>query len=65
VTWYTDSPDFTICFEKTVLMWIPCIFLWVMLPLEIKSYKDSKDRLIPWSFINISKLVSSLTPTVN
>ncbi|XP_043945091.1 multidrug resistance-associated protein 1-like [Protopterus annectens] len=31
-TWYTDSPDFTQCFQNTVLTWIPCVYLWLCSP---------------------------------
>lgn len=59
VTWYTDNPDFTPCFERTVLVWVPCFFLWVFTPMEIFYLKNSPDRLVPWSWINISKLIGS------
>ncbi|KFV13611.1 Multidrug resistance-associated protein 1, partial [Pterocles gutturalis] len=32
LTWYTENPDFTQCFQNTVLVWIPCIYLWVCFP---------------------------------
>ncbi|XP_053327188.1 multidrug resistance-associated protein 1 isoform X1 [Spea bombifrons] len=32
LTWYTENPDFTKCFQNTVLVWIPCIYLWLCLP---------------------------------
>ncbi|XP_073399008.1 multidrug resistance-associated protein 1 [Dendrobates tinctorius] len=32
VTWYTENPDFTKCFQNTVLVWIPCIYLWLCFP---------------------------------
>ncbi|XP_064415228.1 multidrug resistance-associated protein 1 isoform X2 [Latimeria chalumnae] len=28
-TWYTENPDFTKCFQNSVLVWIPCVYLWV------------------------------------
>ncbi|KAG5854427.1 multidrug resistance-associated protein 1-like [Anguilla rostrata] len=31
-TWYTPNPDLTQCFQNTVLVWVPCIFLWVCAP---------------------------------
>lgn len=61
LTWYTDSPRFTPCFEETVLVWLPCSFLWIFSIIEIpKSYK-SKFRRIPWGYLNIGKLVSVIT----
>lgn len=29
---YTDTPDFTPCFQNSLLAWIPCIYLWAALP---------------------------------
>nr|XP_023677559.1 multidrug resistance-associated protein 1-like [Paramormyrops kingsleyae] len=31
-TWYTHNPDLTQCFQHTVLVWAPCIYLWVCAP---------------------------------
>ncbi|XP_042861563.1 multidrug resistance-associated protein 1-like isoform X1 [Penaeus japonicus] len=59
VTWYTDNPDFTPCFERTVLVWIPCFFLWVFAPMEVFYIRSSPDRLVPWSWCNVSKLIGS------
>lgn len=58
VTWNTNNPDLTPCFEKTVLAWIPCLFLWIFSPLEVFYMLSSKQRNIPWSWLNISKFVS-------
>lgn len=57
LTWNTDDPEFTKCFEKTVLVWIPCFFLWTFSSLEVYYLLKSKRRNIPWSWLNISKLV--------
>lgn len=27
---YSDHPDFTFCFQNTVLLWIPCLVLWII-----------------------------------
>ncbi|XP_016051783.1 PREDICTED: multidrug resistance-associated protein 1 [Miniopterus natalensis] len=32
VTWYTSNPDFTKCFQNTILVWVPCFYLWVIFP---------------------------------
>ncbi|KAJ8384009.1 hypothetical protein AAFF_G00212530 [Aldrovandia affinis] len=32
-TWHTSSPDLTQCFQNTVLVWVPCAYLWVCAPL--------------------------------
>ncbi|XP_013142439.1 PREDICTED: multidrug resistance-associated protein 1 [Papilio polytes] len=57
LTWYTDNPEFTPCFEKTVLVWTPCLFLWVAALLDTYYILNSKERNIPWNILNISKLV--------
>lgn len=30
LTWNTTDPDFTQCFQNSVLVWIPCGFLWLL-----------------------------------
>lgn len=60
LTWGSENPDFTPCFEQTVLIWIPCAFLWLFLPLEIMYMKCSITKDIPFSFWNVSKLVISI-----
>lgn len=57
VTWYTDNPDFTPCFQRTVLIWFPCAFLWLFSFLEIFYIKNSINRNIPYGFLNVSKLL--------
>lgn len=56
-TWHTEDPDLTVCFERTVLVWIPCAFLWIFLILEVIYIKHSMDRNVPWGVLNCSKLV--------
>lgn len=55
-TWYSDDPEISTCFQQTVLIWTPCVFLWVLLPLELYYIKNSWNKNIPWGFLNISKL---------
>ncbi|XP_069503215.1 multidrug resistance-associated protein 1 isoform X1 [Ambystoma mexicanum] len=33
LTWYSENPDFTKCFQNTVLVWIPCGYLWIFFPI--------------------------------
>ncbi|KAK7929186.1 hypothetical protein WMY93_005581 [Mugilogobius chulae] len=35
LTWYTEQPDLTQCFQQTVLVWSPCIYLWTCSPLYL------------------------------
>nr|XP_015857887.1 multidrug resistance-associated protein 1 isoform X3 [Peromyscus maniculatus bairdii] len=43
VTWQTSSPDFTKCFQNTVLTWVPCFYLWSCFPLYF-LYLSRHDR---------------------
>ncbi|XP_006872061.1 PREDICTED: multidrug resistance-associated protein 1 [Chrysochloris asiatica] len=43
VTWYTSNPDFTKCFQNTVLVWVPCCYLWACFPLYF-LYLSRHDR---------------------
>ncbi|XP_049823779.1 multidrug resistance-associated protein 1 isoform X4 [Aethina tumida] len=57
LSWNTTDPDLTKCFERTVLVWFPCAFLWTFSILEIYYITNSKKRDIPWNWLNVSKLV--------
>ena len=58
VTWNTTEPDFTPCFQKTVLSWIPVAFLLLLAPLKLYSHCHLKDRAIKWNWLNCSKMVT-------
>ncbi|XP_066498934.1 multidrug resistance-associated protein 1-like [Hoplias malabaricus] len=34
LTWFTPNPDLTQCFQHTVLVWFPCLYLWICAPLH-------------------------------
>uniref|UniRef100_A0A4W3HUW2 Multidrug resistance-associated protein 1 n=1 Tax=Callorhinchus milii TaxID=7868 RepID=A0A4W3HUW2_CALMI len=55
LTWHTQDPDFTICFKKTVLIWIPCIFLWLCFPFYTLFLYYRKQGYIRMSNLNKSK----------
>ncbi|XP_077284669.1 multidrug resistance-associated protein 1-like [Arctopsyche grandis] len=57
LTWNTNDPYFTPCFEKTVLVWSPCVFLWVFSFMEFSYLRNSKERNVPLSYINLTKLL--------
>ncbi|XP_076064714.1 multidrug-Resistance like Protein 1 isoform X2 [Oratosquilla oratoria] len=59
LTWDTDDPEFTSCFDKTVLVWIPCGLLWLLAPLETRKNIRSQDRMIPWSWVSVLKTLFS------
>ncbi|KAH8267412.1 hypothetical protein KR018_000796 [Drosophila ironensis] len=54
-TWWTDDPDFTPCFEQTVLVWTPCAFYWLFVVFDFYYLKASLDRNIPWNKLNVTK----------
>eukprot|EP00095_Tigriopus_kingsejongensis_P010546 maker-scaffold349_size200065-snap-gene-1.33 protein:Tk10546 transcript:maker-scaffold349_size200065-snap-gene-1.33-mRNA-1 annotation:"multidrug resistance-associated protein 1 isoform x1" len=60
LTWYTSQPDFTTCFHQTVLVYIPTVFLILCSPVEIYfQVFRSREKSIPWTILNISKLATN------
>ncbi|XP_011343424.1 multidrug resistance-associated protein 1 isoform X3 [Ooceraea biroi] len=57
ITWHTNNPDLTECFQKTILVWVPCIFLWVFSTMEAYYLLNSKRRNVPHTWLFISKQV--------
>ncbi|KAM4634684.1 multidrug resistance-associated protein 1 [Polymixia lowei] len=54
-TWHTANPDLTQCFQNTVLVWLPCLYLWLCTPLYL-TYLRSHDRgYICMSHLNKAK----------
>jgi len=56
VTWYTEDPDFTPCFQKTVLAWSPTAIFFFFAVFELRKYLQSDQRNIPWNYYNLVKL---------
>ncbi|XP_076307522.1 multidrug resistance-associated protein 1-like isoform X1 [Tachypleus tridentatus] len=57
VTWYAEWPDFTPCFHTTVLVWIPCVLLWLLAPFEVYLSKISRRQSpVSWTFLSITKV---------
>ncbi|XP_060581167.1 multidrug resistance-associated protein 1-like isoform X5 [Ruditapes philippinarum] len=55
--WNTTDPDFSECFQKTVLLWIPCGFLLLLAPARILILHNSDHKhIIPWSWRSRTKL---------
>ena len=59
LTWNTTEPDFTSCFEKTVLVWVPCLWLILGAPLHFIALNQSKNGIIAWNWKNLSKIILS------
>uniref|UniRef100_A0AAQ4PFJ7 Multidrug resistance-associated protein 1 n=1 Tax=Gasterosteus aculeatus aculeatus TaxID=481459 RepID=A0AAQ4PFJ7_GASAC len=54
-TWYTTKPDFTQCFQNTVLVWLPCLYLWICAPLYLLYLRSHDHGYIRMSHINRAK----------
>ena len=44
-SWDTFDPDVTSCFRRTVLIWIPCAFFWLFLPIRLKQIMQRKGQI--------------------
>ncbi|XP_076459189.1 multidrug resistance-associated protein 1-like [Babylonia areolata] len=64
VTWNTTDPDFTPCFQKTMLMWMPVAFLLLLAPYKLYSLWQLQDRLISLNWLNVTKMVLSVLVAV-
>ncbi|XP_072416269.1 multidrug resistance-associated protein 1 isoform X2 [Chiloscyllium punctatum] len=51
-TWYTDNPDFTHCFQMTILVWIPCIYIWICFPFYLLFLRYHDRGYIRMSLLN-------------
>nr|APD26530.1 ATP-binding cassette transporter subfamily C member 1 X7 protein [Brachionus koreanus] len=54
---YDENPDFTFCFQHTLLAWIPCLFLWLAAPFWIFTLNKRGPNKIKISFLFIFKLI--------
>ena len=52
--WHADVPDFSVCLQKTILIWVPCGFLWLCAPFLIYNRLKSKQVQIPHTLLNTS-----------
>jgi len=57
VMWNTHSPDFSVCLQKSLLVWLPCGFVWVLTPFLIYRLFSSKSLYIPHTLLNIVQTV--------
>ncbi|XP_012937343.1 multidrug resistance-associated protein 1 isoform X1 [Aplysia californica] len=57
VTWDTTTPDFTPCFQKSILALIPCAFLFLMAPIRLYLLFRKRNQKIGWNWCNILKVV--------
>ncbi|XP_074510409.1 multidrug resistance-associated protein 1-like isoform X1 [Sebastes fasciatus] len=62
LTWYTSQPDLTQCFQHTVLVWFPCVYLWTCSPLYLLYLQLRPHRgIIPLSRLCCSKTLLGLS----
>uniref|UniRef100_A0A671X1D2 ABC-type glutathione-S-conjugate transporter n=1 Tax=Sparus aurata TaxID=8175 RepID=A0A671X1D2_SPAAU len=62
LTWYTSRPDLTQCFQHTVLVWFPCVYLWTCSPLYLLYLQLRQHRgVIPLSKLCCSKTLLGLS----
>ncbi|XP_053694450.1 multidrug resistance-associated protein 1-like [Sabethes cyaneus] len=59
LTWRPEDPDLTFCFQRIILQWVPCFFLYVFSIYEAYRIATSHYRDIPWNWYNCSKMVIS------
>uniref|UniRef100_A0A668AGB7 Multidrug resistance-associated protein 1 n=1 Tax=Myripristis murdjan TaxID=586833 RepID=A0A668AGB7_9TELE len=51
-TWYTANPDLTQCFQNTVLVWLPCLYLWLCAPIYFIYLRSHSRGYICMSHLN-------------
>ncbi|KAG1678447.1 Multidrug resistance-associated protein 1 [Nymphon striatum] len=71
LTWNTANPEFTECFQETILVWIPTFFLLLSVPYEACMLSHRTYNPIAWNYKIISKLsllllliIAQLTETI-
>ena len=61
-SWDTSLPDVSLCFRQTILIWVPCAYFWLLLPIRLKQILKNRRHGMPEkvSYLNIGKLVAAL-----
>ncbi|XP_046722465.1 multidrug resistance-associated protein 1 [Silurus meridionalis] len=59
-TWRSENPDVTQCFQNTVLVWVPCFYLWLVAPFYFLYLKTHSRGYICMSHLNKAKTVTGL-----
>ncbi|XP_068452238.1 multidrug resistance-associated protein 1 isoform X2 [Clinocottus analis] len=59
-TWYTSNPDFTQCFQNTVLVWLPCLYLWICAPIYLIYLRSHDHGYICMSHLNKARTAVGL-----
>ncbi|MED6290494.1 Multidrug resistance-associated protein 1, partial [Characodon lateralis] len=53
--WNTSNPDLTQCFQNTVLVWVPCFYLWIGAPIYLLYLHSHGRGYICMSHLNKAK----------
>ena len=63
LVWQSKQPDFTLCFQKTVLSWIPLAVITILHIFEVPGYfsNTNKNRHILLNYYNVTKLILTLS----
>ncbi|XP_042233575.1 multidrug resistance-associated protein 1-like isoform X2 [Homarus americanus] len=57
--WEAEVPDFGTCAERTVLVWLPCLLLWLCAPIYIFHLKSRPIDPVPWTAVSYTKMMVS------
>uniref|UniRef100_A0A8C5NA28 Multidrug resistance-associated protein 1 n=1 Tax=Gouania willdenowi TaxID=441366 RepID=A0A8C5NA28_GOUWI len=57
LSWNTTNPDFTQCFQNTVLVWVPCFYLWIFAPIYLIYLRSHGYGYICMSLLNKAKTI--------
>ncbi|XP_067674237.1 multidrug resistance-associated protein 1-like [Haliotis asinina] len=57
LTWYSKAPLFTDCFQSTVLVWVPCGWLWLSSPFYFYYLVNVKPTSLASRYRYIAKMV--------
>ncbi|CAJ1076635.1 multidrug resistance-associated protein 1 [Xyrichtys novacula] len=59
-SWNTSNPDLTQCFQNTILVWLPCFYLWLSAPIYLIYLRGHDRGYICMSHLNKAKTVVGL-----
>ncbi|GAV06012.1 hypothetical protein RvY_16054-2 [Ramazzottius varieornatus] len=65
VSWNADEFDLTQCFQWTILVWIPCAFLWAALPLKYLLASKSPYQIHRWTWLSSLKITVSFVLVIH
>ena len=60
LSWYTEDPDFTHCFQYTILIYVPAFIFALFLPFKWWTWHHTKQGHVPWTPIIGVRLVLNL-----